>query len=361
MTRVTIIGAGNSGLAMAAHLSLMGNEVYLWNRSPDTITDLSATKCIHCHGIIERDAQIKIATSDIEKVMSDIDIILITTPANSHRELAGRLCPYLSYESCVVLNPGRTFGALEFQTTLIQNGCTSLPLIAEAQTIIYTCRKIDPSSVNLLSFKKDVLIAAIDPENTETVINRLPECIHPYFVASPSMIQTSIGNVGMILHCAPVILNAGWIESPKTAFKYYYEGITPTVAGFLEKLDSERIEVSRHMGDEVESTAEWLRRSYDIKGETLYDCIQNNESYKTIDAPTTLQHRYIFEDIPCGLVPLEAVGKRIGLSMRYTEMVIDFASTLLNVNFRGIGRNLKRMGLNDKSGAEIAKIVGKTL
>ncbi len=34
MTRVSIIGAGNSGLTMAAHLSLEGNEVYLWNRSP---------------------------------------------------------------------------------------------------------------------------------------------------------------------------------------------------------------------------------------------------------------------------------------------------------------------------------------
>jgi opine dehydrogenase len=360
MTRVSIIGAGNSGLTMAAHLSLEGNEVFLWNRSPDKISELSLTKCVHCHGIIEQDARIRVVSSDIREVVSGTDIILITTPADSHRELARLLKPYLSKKSCIILNPGRTLGALEFKTTLLQEGCTTLPLIAEAQTIIYTCRKIDPVSVNLIAFKKDVLISAINPKDTTEVIDRLPRSIRPYFIPAKSMIQTSIGNVGMILHCAPVLLNAGWIECPKTAFKYYYDGITPTVAGFLEKLDRERLEVSRLLGEDVESTADWLRRSYGIEGDTLFECIQNNQSYKTIDAPTTLRHRYIFEDIPCGLVPLEAVGKRLGLPMKSAGMVIDFASSLLNVNLRETGRNLERLGLNSKSKAEIAKIIGNT-
>ena len=233
-----------------------------------------------------------------------------------------------------------------------------MPLIAEAQTIIYTCRKIDKASVNLLAFKKDVLISAINPQDTQTIVDCLPECIQSYFIPAKSMIQTSIGNVGMILHCAPVILNTGWIESPKTAFNYYYEGISPTIAGFLEKLDHERLEVSRLLGEEIESTADWLRRSYNIEGDTLYECIQNNESYKTIDAPTSLQHRYIFEDITCGLVPLEAIGKRMGLPMKSAGLVIDFASSLVNVDLRRTGRNLERLGIDDKTGPEIAHIIG---
>lgn len=358
MTRISVIGAGNSGMTMAAHLSMEGNKVFLWNRSPEKIQELRVAKRIHCHGIIEKDNPINTVSSDIEEIVADTDIILITTPADSHQELALRLKPFLSEDSCIVLNPGRTFGALEFQTTLHRQGCEKLPLIAEAQTIIYTCRKTDPVSVNLLAFKKDVLISAINPEDTRFVLNRLPECIRPFFIPAKSMIQTSIGNVGMVLHCAPVILNTGWIESPKTAFKYYYEGITPTVAGFLEKIDRERIDVSRLLGEEVESTQEWLKRSYGVEGDSLYDCIQNNESYKTIDAPVTLQHRYIFEDIPCGLVPLEAVGKRLGLDMKYTKMIIELGSSLLNVDLRAIGRNLERLGLNHKSGSEIAGIIG---
>jgi len=31
--KITVIGAGNSGLAMAAHLAMEGYSVRLWNRS----------------------------------------------------------------------------------------------------------------------------------------------------------------------------------------------------------------------------------------------------------------------------------------------------------------------------------------
>jgi hypothetical protein len=44
--------------------------------------------------------------------------------------------------------------------------------------------------------------------------------------------------------------------------------------------------------------------------------------------------------------------------MKSTEMVIDFASSLLNVNLREIGRNLKRLDLDDKSMTDLAKIIG---
>ena len=72
----------------------------------------------------------------------------------------------------------------------------------------------------------------------------------------------------------------------------------------------------------------------------MYECIQNNEAYKTTDVPNSLQHRHIFEDIPCGLVPLEAVGKKIGPEMKYTSLIINLAIGLTDVDFRKSGRNL---------------------
>lgn len=353
MTKVSIIGAGNSGLTMAAHLSAAGNTVSLWNHRRQTIAELIKTRCIHCHGVIEADARICTTSTDISDVIHDTDLILVTTPANTHRKIAQILAPYLSGESCVVLNPGRTCGALEFQETLLETGCRKLPLIAETQTIIYTCRKTDPVSATLFAFKHDVLISAINPADTEIVLGRLPDCIRPYFVPARSTVQTSIGNVGMIMHCAPVIFNAGWIENTKTSFKYYRDGITPTIARFLEKLDRERLAVAELLGDRVESVANWLKRSYRVSGRNLYECIQNNPAYEVIDAPVSLMHRYLLEDVSVGLVPLEALGKRLGLPMKSAGMVIDFASALLNVDFRSEGRNLEKLGLAGKTNAEI--------
>ena len=134
------------------------------------------------------------------------------------------------------------------------------------------------------------------------------------------MIQTSIGNVGMVLHCAPLLLNTGWTESEKNIYKYYYDGITPTIGKLIEKIDDERVAVSDALGDKVESTKDWFIRTYHVSGNNLFECIQNNEAYKTIDAPGSLKHRYIFEDVPCGLVPLEAIGLKLGLDMSFTTL-----------------------------------------
>ena len=343
--KVTVIGAGNSGMAMAAHLSKEGNKVTLWNRSRATISKLMETRLIHCDGVVSGDIPIHNVTDDIDIALKNPDIILITTPANSHKELAKLIAKNINRSTVIVLNPGRTCGALEFRNIYEKYNKKNRQIIAETQTIIYTCRKTDDDGVNIFAFKDSVLISSLDLELNENIINYLPKCIQAYFSPAESMIETSIGNVGMVLHCAPLLLNSGWTESKSNIYKYYYDGITPIVSEFIEKIDIERVAVSEALGHKVDSTQEWLIKTYHVTGNNLYECIQNNDAYKTIDAPELLEHRYIFEDVPCGLVPLEAIGLKIGLNMRYTTLIIDLASKLLNVNYRAIGRNLENLGI----------------
>jgi opine dehydrogenase len=343
--KVTVIGAGNSGMAMAAHLKINGNEVLLWNRSYTTVEKYFESKTIICHGIVNENVTLDYVTNDIEEALNFSDTIMITTPANSHRELALLFAEYIKDEKFIVLNPGRTFGALEFKNILEKNSGKN-HTVAETQTIIYTCRRSGADSVNLLKFKSGVLISTINAKENPGIISRLPRCLREYFIPAKSMIETSIGNVGMILHCAPLLLNLGWVENTKTIFKHYYDGITPTIAGFLERLDEERVAVSENLGLKVESTKQWLKRTYKVEGDDLFQCIHNNEAYKTIDAPKTINHRYIFEDVPCGLVPLEAIGKKLGLKMKLTALVIDLANELCGTDYRQSGRNLNNILCN---------------
>lgn len=338
---ITVIGAGNSGLAMAAHLAQEGHKISLWNRSRETIAKLKETKIIKSEGVIKGDIPIDLVTNNMEEAIKNPDLILVTTPASSHGEIAKAIGQNIKKETLIVLNPARTFGAIEFQE-VYEKYSHIKQTIAETQTIIYTCRKTDDDAVSVISLKNDVLISSLDGDN-QKIIHRLPEVLREYFIPARSMIETSIGNVGMILHSAPLILNAGWTESSKHIYKYYYDGITPTIGRFIEKIDRERLEVSRLLGLEVESTKDWLKRTYDTYGDSLYDCIQNNAAYKTIDAPKSLNHRYIFEDIPCGLVPLESVGKKLGLDMTNTSIIIDLASTLMEEDFRSYGRTLENL------------------
>ena len=340
MKPIAVLGAGNSGLAMAAHLAMEGHSVHLWNRGSDTIAFLLQSPLIKVDGVINGEAHLKLVSSDIKEVLEGVSTVLVTTPANAHGDLAQLLAPYVTKDMLIVLNPGRTFGALEFLTKLKEHGCVNSPLVIETQTIIYTCRKTGDDQVSILAFKHDVFFSAVNHQLNPQIIELFPACLRPFFIPAPSMIETSIGNVGMILHCAPVLLNSGWIESPFTKFKYYYEGITPSVARLLEKLDRERLEVASLLGHPVESTAEWMRRSYEVDGNNLYECIQNNLAYHMIDAPGTLQHRYILEDVSCGLVPLEAVGRNLGLPMRMCGLIINLANAMLEMDFRKSGRIL---------------------
>jgi opine dehydrogenase len=345
---VTIIGAGNSGLAMAAHLSLNGHPVCLWNRSLKTLENIisEGQGSILAEGVVNGNAKIDLITGDIEKAVNFSRIIMVTTPADAHSNISMLSAPYLKKDHIVILNPGRCFGAIDFLKKLSDKNCKDLPTVAETQTILYTCRKMPPNRSLILALKKKVLISSTNFKNTMKVMENLPDCIRPYFHPAGSLLETSLGNVGMILHCLPVLMNVGWIENKKTSFKYYYDGITPSIAKLLEKIDNERLDVARHLGLTVPSLSAWLEVTYGVSGESLYDKIQGVESYRTIEALDTLEHRYLLEDIPFGLVPIEDIGKQIGLTMKITTLIIELANEIFGFDFRDKGRTLKSLGIS---------------
>ncbi|GAU07615.1 NAD/NADP-dependent octopine/nopaline dehydrogenase family protein [Desulfoplanes formicivorans] len=349
MKPIAVIGAGNSGLAMAAHLALEGHPVHLWNRTEKNISQLSRTKTIHCSGVISGKAKIKLVTDNLCRALEGVELILITTPANSHRQLAQQLSPFIQSDHKILLNPGRTFGALEFEYIFKKNLNKKNIPIAESQTIIYTCRKTNEDSVNILAFKQPVWIASKCRDQSEEIIQSLPFCLRQHFIPIDSLLKTSLGNVGPVLHCAPVLLNTGWIENKKTIFKYYYDGITITIANYIEKIDEIRVGIGRNIGVELEDVATWMQRSYQVKGDNLFQCIQNNNFYKTIDAPQNLHHRYLFEDIPCGLVPFEDLGIALGVNVSLITHLINFACSLMNFDFRKNGRTLDRIGISKRA------------
>lgn len=334
--RVFVCGAGHQGLSMAAHLALCGIKVTLWNRTWENIEEVAVTRKIYCNGIVNGTANIEKASSEIGKVVSDF--VMVTVPSSAHKDVARELASFVHKDMIVVLNPGRTFGAIEFANALQQNGAKEMPRIAETQTIVYTCRKEDANHVNIYALKKGVKIAALKREDNEYIAGKLPDCLKPYFEEADSVALTSLSNVGMVLHCAPVLMNIGWIETEKVDFRYYYDGISKSVAGFLEKIDCERVEVARAVGFEIESTVDWLRRTYHVEGKNLFECIQNNTKYREIDAPESLQCRYILEDIPNGMVPIEYLGTYMGISTVNISIIIDLANAIMNRDFRKEGR-----------------------
>lgn len=334
---ITILGAGHQGVAMAAHLGAHGVRCNLWNRSADHIRNILNTKQIICSGILEGAFSVNRVSAQIEEVLTKV--IMVTTPSSAHKDLAKLLAPYMDETYTIILNPGRTFGILEFLCELKKEGCISLPCVAETQTILYTCRREPDNSVRLYALKKDIPISTVRRCGRKRAIEAIPQCIRNHFVPVDSYMKTSMGNVGMVLHCAPVLMNIGWIENKEVQFEYYYDGISPSIANVLEKLDAERLRVAEALGHPVESLVEWLQKTYQTRGADLYEHLQSNSCYRGIDAPKSIHHRYIEEDIPNGLVPLEDVGRLLGIDTPTASAIISFANMVMDCDYRETGRH----------------------
>ena len=144
----------------------------------------------------------------------------------------------------------------------------------------------------------------------------------------PSILYTGLTNIGMIFHPTPILLNYTRIESGQT-FLYYKEAITPMVAQYISQVDAERVAVAAGLGLEVETALEWLVRSYGIEpGADLYETIQKNPAYADVYAPQSTDCRYVWEDVPTGLVPISSVGRLLGIPTPFIDTVIQLPANL---------------------------------
>ncbi|NLN14543.1 MAG: NAD(P)-binding domain-containing protein [Tissierellia bacterium] len=355
--RYCVIGAGNGGLAMAGYLAMLGYKVNLYNRTFEKIVPLIKDPRIYLTGEVNGVGILDKVTSNIEEAITDTDIIMVTTPALAHYSLAKAMAPYLKDGQVIVLNPGRTGGALEVYETLLRERKRNNIIVAEAQTFIYAARSTAINNAHIFKSKKEVSLAAIPATKTDYVLQLINEA-YPQFIAAKDVLETSINNFGAIFHPAPTLLNSGHIErcSP---FEYYLEGITPSVGNFLEKMDKERMEIGRLLQVETKSAVQWLYESYGAKGDTIYEAIQNNPAYKGLQAPKGLQNRYIYEDVPCSLVPMESIAKLFGLKTPAISSIIDIAQLMTNRDFRAEGRSASRLGLEGLSTMEMHLLARK--
>ena len=75
-----------------------------------------------------------------------------------------------------------------------------------------------------------------------------------------------------------------------------------------------------------------------VSGKDLFECIRNNEAYREIDAPPTINTRYLYEDVPNGLVPVEAMGQEFGVPTPNISTIINLACSVMDVDYRRNGR-----------------------
>ncbi len=355
-----VVGAGHGGKAMAAHLALMGFPVSLYNRTPERIAVIKKRGGIELvdggesapHGF----GKLARITSNMEEAIKNVEVIMVVLPSSAHVDIAAVMAPHLQDGQIVILHPGRTCGALEFSKILRDTECKADVTIAEAETFIYASRSDGPAQAHIFRIKEAVPLAALPATRTQKVLDAISDA-YPQFIDGVDVLNTGLNNMGAIFHPALTLLNTGWIEATHGDYQFYIDGVTPSVARMLEVLDRERVTVASALGIRARTALEWLQLAYDTTGADLHEAIHNQPGYYGIKAPPTLNHRYLFEDVPMSLVPIASLGERYGVSVRGMESMIQIANIIHRTDYWRRGRTAENLGLSRWSVSELTRFV----
>ena len=158
-----------------------------------------------------------------------------------------------------------------------------------------------------------------------------------------------------------MILNAGWIEQTGGDFLFYVQGMSPAVVQVMDQLDDERMAVGEALGLDLTPHDQMAKIWYGHQGYqgSTYPDKERNPVYASIKAESQLDSRYLTEDIPFGLVPLEDVGKLVGVEMPICTSLINLANSLLGRDFRATGQTLGNIGLGHLTAPQLIQYVEK--
>ncbi|WP_416839986.1 NAD/NADP octopine/nopaline dehydrogenase family protein [Haloferax sp. DFSO52] len=347
---ITVLGAGAGGLAATADLTLLGHDVTLFEL-PQFESNLDAVRDndgIDISGAAsEGHAKPVAVTSDPAAAVSDADLVLQAVPNFAFRAFVETVGPHLSEGQALVLLSANTMSALEYRRLLDDVGAPEIRL-GETPSLAYAVRKTSPSSVNVLGFKKKLIVAGLPASCSEELADLMDAAFPTDIEAADSVLETSLYNANPVIHPVGALLNAGEIESPDEEY-YLYQNVTDSIGRVMTKVDEERIAIGEALGYDIKSVGEIFLDWYGI-GENEYyattvNSIRISQIHGPIQGPDSLDHRYVTEDVPYGLVPLSEMGDAAGVETPAIDSLITIADVVHHTDYRANGRTLDVCGV----------------
>jgi len=260
----------------------------------------------------------------------------------------------------ILLIQGNAGGSLIVRRALDDAGCQADVDVAEMDNYPYSCWRLSPTRIRPIVRKRWLQVATFPGNRIAAVFPRLSP-LFPQAVAAPNILYTGFTNANAMLHVANCVANAGRIESGDS-YKFYAEGVRPAVARLYEAINAERVAVGAALGASVPTLADWFDRVYGVREATLVETCQrltynSDGPYQATGTPKSLDHKFITEDVPTGLIPMSALGTAAGLGTPAIDALIEVARNMTGKDFVEEARTLGRLGLSDMDGPQIRSVV----
>jgi opine dehydrogenase len=368
--KITVIGAGNGGHAMAFDLSSRGYKVLLYEH-PEFIRNIE--------GIIEKGgieavetiagkndgprpalagfAEVT-ATADIRAAIDFSDTLFMIVPSFAQEILFSSIMPHLRDGQTLTILPGN-LGSLVFKKMMREAGIRKKVLFAESNTIPYACRMTSPGHVFVLAIKRGMAIGALPGSKIDRVVGKLQEILNLSLFPQKNVIQVGLNNPNMVVHPPTAVLNMGIAESRQGAFFFYREGMSESVSKVQQKIDEERMAVTDGLNLGRETFCQHILKCYNLDVKTIREFAETSPIHSSFgyDGPKNPRDRYISEDCPFLLVPVHEFGKLQGIGTPAVESIITLASIFNDIDYFKAGRTLGKLGLAGMSKEQILDYV----
>lgn len=343
---VSIIGAGNSGLALAANLERNGYHVCLYSH-PNHSQNLDLIQrqgTLTSKGIIEGTHKIELLTKDLSQATDFSQNIMLALPSYAQNDMFTAMAPLINNNHRIInLNGNLSTFLLASQL----QGKT--PALYETNSAPHASRAQPDGSVMISGLKQFIPIAKLNGTITDSEKLELQHMCNCDLECHPGIIAVALQAYNGVLHPAPSILNAGWTEAKDRDYLFYTEGLSPSVGKIVEAIDSERLEIAkRHGYTNLRTTLEALKGIYGGQTQHISEFAKNADVYKSIIAPQTMDNRYICEDIPFILVPWYQLGQEVGYEASNMRSLINLASTMHDTDYLSEGRTLEKIGFKNQ-------------
>lgn len=336
MLVVAVLGGGHGALAAAGDLALRGFSVRLALRNRERFAALFATGRIALTGAIEGTGELAVVTEDHAAAVRGADLVLVPLPATAQAAMADRVAGAVHDGQVLALLPGN-LGSQVMRRRLPG------AVFVETATLPYGARQRGEAAVGLALVAHHNPAGVFPSADTATAIALLRR-VYPAVEPVEDALSAALLNSNGSLHAPLVLLNAGPIER-LGAYDIHVEGTTPGIRRVIDALEAERVALRRALGYRAPHwpLADYYRDADWFYGPGAYTGVQTRSVWRE---KIGFDHRYVAEDVGCGLALWASLGRALGVPTPLSEAFLHQFAALTGVDWYATGRTLESLGLS---------------
>ncbi len=345
---LAVIGAGPIGILSATLAASAGHRVGVW--CPRTPAPPGERLVLRCTGKLESSVEVENLSGP--QSLAGWSNVLVALPATAYADVLGMAMPFLHQRQTVIFSGALSLVQFWLRDAIQRRG--PAPDLLAWGTTLGTASRVQPLHAKVATVRPRLGVSALPATRLQALTARCAALFGDRFDPAPAHLATLLANINPIAHAGQVIPNLTRIENGE-AWRLF-ANFTSAGARIAEAIDAERLAIGRRFGIPLRSLADHYRLSYGVKGEDLAALAQAIEAAGLgAPGPQSIDHRYIGEDVPYGLVVLQRIGAIAGVATPCLDMAIALLGCALDRPYGQMNPVLAGLHLETETAESLAQ------